>query len=258
MVADHTVHTVVERPTDGSGPQSTGAGSTAGWTAPPSPARRWLLRLVLVVLTVVVTLTVFRLLDSPVADVARAPDDDGLNGTALPAPYSLRDATLTDTTGASVALRDRLEAPVTLMFFGYTNCDDICSTVLSNITSAKARLSDDEAARVDTWFVTTDPARDDPETIGGYLERFDPGFSGFTGPLGTLMATAESVHVAMQAGRKLPSGGYEVIHGTPVLAVGPDGSVPVVWTEDTSAAELAADLDELLTDGLPAPREASS
>jgi protein SCO1/2 len=66
-----------------------------------------------------------------------------------------------------------------------------------------------------------------------------------------LTATAASVHVAMQAGRKLPSGGYEVVHGTPVLAVLPDGSVPLVWTEDTSAAELAADLDKVLTGGVP-------
>jgi protein SCO1 len=128
--------------------------------------------------------------------------------------------------------------------------------VLSNIASAQARLPDDEASQVATWFVTTDPARDDPATIGDWLARFDPAFTGLTGPLDTLMATAESVHVAMQAGRKLPSGGYEVVHGTPVLAVLPDGSVPVVWTEQASAAELAADLDEVLTNGVPDPGQA--
>ena len=141
--------------------------------------RLWLLRVVLVVVTAAVTLTVMRLLDSPVADVQRLADTDGLTGTVLPSPYSLRDATLTDTTGAPVALRDGLEAPVTLLFFGYTRCDDVCSTVLSNITSAR---------------------------VGAFLERFDPGFTGLTGPLDTLMATASSVRVAMQAGRKLPSG----------------------------------------------------
>ncbi|CAA9375348.1 MAG: Cytochrome oxidase biogenesis protein Sco1/SenC/PrrC, thiol-disulfide reductase involved in Cu(I) insertion into CoxII Cu(A) center [uncultured Nocardioides sp.] len=219
--------------------------------------RLWLLRLLLVVVTAAVTLTVMQLLDSPVADVQRPADPDGLTGTVLPAPYTLRDATLTTTSGASLDLHDGLEAPVTLLFFGYTNCDDVCSTVLSNITSAKARLTDEQAAAVDTWFVTTDPVRDDPATVGAYLERFDPEFTGLTGPLDALMATASSVHVAMQAGRKLPSGGYEVVHGTPVLAVLPDGSVPVVWTEDTSAAELAADLDEVLTDGVPQLEAAS-
>ncbi len=241
---------IVERSASGPEPEPPGPTGTVRPSAPLSRRRLWLLRLVLVVVTAVVTLTVLRLVDSPVADVAVPVDDDGLHGAVLPAPYSLRDATLTDTSGADFALRDRLEAPVTLVFFGYTNCDDVCSTVLSNITSARGRLGE-QAVDVDTWFVTTDPARDDPATIAAYLERFDPQFTGLTGPLDTLMAVADSVHIAMQAGRELPSGGYEVVHGTPVLAVLPDGSVPVVWTEDTSAAELAADLDEVLADGVP-------
>lgn len=222
----------------------------------PPLRNRVLLRIVLAGLTAVVTLAAFRLFDSPVTGVSRAADDDGLNGVVLPAPYSLRDATLTDTTGSAFRLRDRLDAPLTLVFFGYTNCKDVCSTVLANITSARARLGEDEAAEVHTWFVTTDPARDDPAAIRDWLRHFDPTFTGLTGPVDTLAAVADSVHVAMAAGRRLPSGGYEVIHGTPVLAVRPDGSVPVLWTEDTSAAELAADLDKVLTDGVPDPAQA--
>jgi protein SCO1/2 len=222
---------------------------------PRPPLRnRVLLRVLLATVTALVTLTAFRIFDSPVAEVSRQGDADGLNGVVLPAPYSLRDATLTDTTGAAFGIRDHLEAPLTLLFFGYTNCDDVCSTVMANITSARGRLGDD-AEQVDTWFVTTDPARDDPETLRRWLERFDPGFTGLTGPVDTLAAVADSVHVAMEAGRTLPSGGYEVIHGTPVLAVRPDGTVPLLWTEDTSAAELAADLDEVLTDGVPDPAQ---
>ncbi len=231
----------------------------AAGPAPRPPAhKRILLRIVLATVTAVITLAVLRLFDSPVTDVSRPVDDDGLHGVVLPAPYALREATLTDTTGAAFPLRDRLEAPLTLVFFGYTNCDDICSTVLANITSARGRLGEDRAADVDTWFVTTDPARDDPEAMRGYLERFDPEFTGLTGPVDTLAAVADSVHVAMAAGKRLPSGGYEVVHGTPVLAVRPDGTVPVLWTEDTSAAELAADLDEVLTTGIPEPTTAQA
>ncbi len=221
----------------------------------PPLRNRVLLRVGLATVTAVLTLLAFRVFDSPVAGVSTQADDDGLTGVVLPAPYSLRDATLTDTTGAAFPLRDRLEAPVTLLFFGYTNCDDVCSTVMANITSARGRLGD-QAAQVDTWFATTDPARDDAATLRDWLDRFDPAFTGLTGPVDTLAAVADSVHVAMAAGRRLPSGGYEVIHGTPVLAVLPDGTVPVLWTEDTSAAELAADLDEVLTDGVPDPAQA--
>ena len=234
--------TVLERPAEG---------PAEGPTRAPSTRSKVLLRIVLATVTAVITLAVMRLFESPVTEIEIPADDDGLHGAVLPEPYSLGDASLTDTTGASFALREQLAAPVTLVFFGYTNCDDVCSTVLSNITSARARLDEEQAAQVETWFVTTDPARDDPDTIAAYLERFDPEFTGLTGPVDTLAAVADSVHIAMEAGRRLPSGGYEVVHGTPVLAVRPDGSVPVLWTEDTSAAELAADLDEVLTDGVP-------
>ena len=244
-------HAVVPRPAGGSDQEPPGAPAVTR-AAPPSSSRRWLLRLVLVVATTVVTLTVFRLVDSPVADVTRPVDDDGLTGVVLPTPYELRDATLTDTTGAGFPLRDRLQAPVTLLFFGYTNCDDICSTVMSNIASAKARLTDDEAADVDTWFVTTDPARDDPATLRGYLDRFDPRFEGFTGSLSRIVSTAEQVHVPVVQGPRLPSGGYDITHGTPILGVRPDGSVPILWTEGTSAAKLADDITTILADGIPA------
>ena len=56
------------------------------------------------------------------------------------------------------------------------------------------------------------------------------------------------MHVPIEKGRRLPTGGYEVDHGTPVLGLTPGGVARVVWTEGTSAAKLAADLRALLAD----------
>jgi protein SCO1/2 len=169
----------------------------------------------------------------------------------LTSPYRLADGSLTDTEGARVHLRRALDAPLTLVFFGYTNCPDICQAVMADLASARARLDPADEDRVATWFVTTDPARDDPQTLRTYLDRFDPSFEGFTGPLEDVVGIARSVHVLVEKGRKLPSGGYEVVHSTPVLGVRPDGSVPIVWTAGTSAAKIAADVQTLLTTGLP-------
>lgn len=179
-------------------------------------------------------------------------DDDGLHGAVLTEPYLLPEATLTDSTGDPVAVRRSLRAPVTLVFFGYTRCPDICQVVMANVSSALSRLDPEQADQVAMWFLTTDPARDDPAVLRRYLDRFDPGFEGFTGPLREILRVADGMHIAVERGRKLPTGGYEVTHGTPVLGVLPDGSVPLVWTEGTSAAELAADLDTVLSDGVPA------
>jgi protein SCO1/2 len=182
---------------------------------------------------------------------ASVEDWDGMHGTVLTAPYSFPDATLTDSAAEPYNLPAGFEAPITLVFFGYSQCPDICQAVMADLASAVARLDPGEAEQVDTVFVTTDPARDDPATLRAYLDRFDPGFEGLTGPLDDIIAVAEQVHVPIAKGPRLPSGGYEVTHGTPILGVHPDGTVPVLWTEGTSAAKLAEDLHKILTEGIP-------
>lgn len=180
-------------------------------------------------------------------------DSDGMHGAVLDDRYQLDGPALVDTAGEPFAPVDRLSAPVTVVFFGYTQCPDICQAVMATVTSALARLDADDAAKVEMWFVTSDPARDDPATLREYLDRFDPSFEGLTGPLRDIVPLAKSAHIAIEKGPRLPSGGYEVNHGTPLLAVLPDGSVPVVWTEGTSAAQLAEDLTAILAGELPEP-----
>ena len=187
---------------------------------------------------------------------ARVHDDDGLHGAVLTEPYTVGDATLTDTAGEPFDVRAELEAPLTLVFFGYSQCPDICQTVMADLASAVARLDGGRSDQVATWFVTTDPARDDPATLRAYLDRFDPSFEGLTAPLPEVVDLATSVHVPIEKGPKLPSGGYEVTHGTPILGVTPDGAVPVLWTEGTSAAKLAEDIDTILAEGIPSTDEA--
>ncbi len=185
-------------------------------------------------------------------DPARA--DDGLYGAVLDQPYRVPDVPLEDTEGRTELLSERLDKPLTLVFFGYTNCPDICIAVMSDLASTMARLSEEEAAQVQVWFVTTDPARDDPATLRTYLDRFDPSFEGLTGSLRDVVAAGDAFHVAISKGKRLPTGGYEVTHSTPVLGIAPDGpdgpsgSVRVVWTEGTSAAKMAADVRDALAD----------
>lgn len=180
---------------------------------------------------------------------------DGLHGAVLTRPYTWPEGALVDADGAKVDLRAHLDEPLTLVFFGYTRCPDICQAVMADLASATARLDDAQADDVATWFVTTDPARDDAATLRAYLDRFDPGFEGFTGPLTDIVEIAKGVHVPIERGERLPSGGYEVSHGTPILGVTDDGVVPVVWTEGTSAAKLAEDIDTILREGIPTPED---
>ncbi len=179
---------------------------------------------------------------APVAGITTS-DDDGYRGIKLDEPYVVPDLTLSDTSGKEFDLATRPER--TLVFFGYTNCPDICQVVMSTIASAVARLSDSEQAKLGVAFVTTDPARDTRTVLRTYLDRFDPDFVGVTGSLDQIDQLAQPMDVFIKKGRKLPSGGYEVDHSTVVVSVR-QGQGDLVWTGATSPSDMATDLKKIL------------
>ena len=186
----------------------------------------------------------------PVAHVS-IQDDDGLNGVVLPKPYAVPDLTLKDAAGRPYDLATDAKKPLTLVFFGYTHCPDICQVVMANIASSLTRLDPAQRAKVQMEFVTTDPARDDSRTLRAYVDRFDPSFDGLTGDLPTIVRLGKAFDVPIEKGAKLPSGGYDVAHGTQIVGVLPDGRAPFVWTEGTDPASLAQDITTILDDKVP-------
>ncbi|MDO4783930.1 MAG: SCO family protein [Propionibacteriaceae bacterium] len=171
---------------------------------------------------------------------------DGFEGTAVKGAFALPDVTLSDTSGQPYHLRTSPATPVVVVFFGYSNCPDVCSGILADLATARRRLHDPElAAKITLVCVTTDPARDTPEVLGAYLKRIDPSYVGLTGPLETIVKAANEVGVAIEEGKKLPSGGYEVDHGTQVIGFGPDRKAAVVWTTGTTIAAYKADFAKL-------------
>jgi protein SCO1/2 len=172
--------------------------------------------------------------------------DEELSGAVLTEPYVVPATPLTDTEGAAYSLAGDTDKRLTLVFFGYTNCPDICQVVMQTLASAMTRLDDADREQVDVVFVTTDPARDDETVLRDYLDHFDPGFVGLTGPLPTIVDIGNALAIAVEQGEKLPSGGYDVTHGTSVLGIDSDDEVPIVWTQGTSATQFASDVHQLL------------
>lgn len=178
-----------------------------------------------------------------------------MHGAVLTDEYVVPDVTLTATDGSDYSLTEDTTAPLTLVFFGYTQCPDICSIVMADLASAVTRLEPEDQARVEVLLVTSDPARDDPRTLREYLDRFNPQFEGLTGDLDKIVTVANELGVAVEEGAKMPSGGYEVNHGTQIVAIDGRDRSPVVWTEGTPADQIAEDLTKLLdkTESSPAP-----
>jgi protein SCO1/2 len=170
-------------------------------------------------------------------------DDDGYRGILLDKPYAVPDLALTDTDGRPFDLAGQSRR--TLVFFGYTNCPDICQVVMSTIASAMTKLSAAERDRLQVAFVTTDPARDTRSALRTYLDRFNPDFVGVTGPLDRIDALAKPMDIFIKKGEKLPSGGYEVDHSTVVVAVR-KAAGDLVWTGATSPSNMAEDLKKIL------------
>lgn len=187
--------------------------------------------------------------DNPGGAVIRTTQDpNGLRGATLDRPYSMPAATLTDTGGNPFNLVTSTKKPVTLVFFGYTNCPDVCPTVMADVASALTKLDQSVRDQVQMLFITTDPSRDTGPVIRKYLDRFDPSFVGLTGSLDSIKDIAKTVGVPVEGMQKLPSGGYEVGHGAQVIGFGKNDKANVLWLSNAAIGDLAHDFGKLVED----------
>jgi protein SCO1 len=167
------------------------------------------------------------------------------SGTRLDEPYDVPATALTDTDGEPFSLTEDTEEPLTLVFFGYTHCPDVCNTVLADVAAALRRMDPAARSKIQLVFLTTDPARDTPRVIREYLDRFEPAFVGLTGPLPVIERVAAALGVPLTGMRKLPGGGYEVGHGAQVIGFTSDDAGRLVWTHPTPVRDLRHDFGKL-------------
>jgi protein SCO1 len=178
---------------------------------------------------------------------------DGLHGVKLAPVHPKPGFTLEDTDGHPFDFRTATHGDVTLLYFGYTYCPDVCPQQLSNIAAALRRLPAADQMRVRVVFVTTDPARDTPERLRGWLDNFDKRFVGLRGNLqdinqiqaglGLAPATMEQMP-GMQPGPRIAS--YGIGHAAQVLAFTPDDSLRAEYPNGFSIGDWANDLPRLL------------
>ena len=168
-------------------------------------------------------------------------------GIELDRPYAKPAGTFTDTAGRPFELATGTTKPVTLVFFGYTHCPDVCNTVLADAAMALRRAEPAVRDSTQLVFITTDPRRDTPAVLREYLDRFDPSYVGLTAPLPMIERAAAQLGVALTGTKQLAGGGYEVGHGTHLIGFGPDGKGRLVWMPDRlTVGGLREDLAKLV------------
>jgi protein SCO1/2 len=154
--------------------------------------------------------------------------------TSLGGPF-----TLTDQAGHRRGDAD-YRGRFVLLYFGYTNCPDVCPTTLTEMADALARLGG-KAARITPLFVTIDPARDKPAVLAAYLHAFGPGFVGLTGSDAEIARLAREYRV-YYAKRPVPGGGYGMDHSGEVYLLGPDGRLIAFYDPPLDSVAWAKDL----------------
>ncbi len=170
-----------------------------------------------------------------------------LRGWVMDTPISKPDLKLTDTNGEAFDLEAETDGYLTLLFFGYTYCPDVCPVHMANLSAVFGDLIPEVRDRIKVVFVSTDPERDTPERLRSWLDNFDRAFIGLRGSLDDINAALSSMllpGVAVIPGEH----GSEPLIGHPaaILAFGPDGLARVRYPYGVRQTDWAHDLPMLV------------
>ena len=132
---------------------------------------------------------------------------------------------------------------VVLLYFGYTNCPDVCPATLANIAGMLGKLHSKE---IQVLFVTVDPNRDTLTALKQYVAAFSPQIEGLRGSDNDLADVARRYRVAYSVDAKPP---YTVMHSNAVFFFDRDGHIRLVTTNTDDVAGMAEDVEKLLRGG---------
>ncbi|MFG3662362.1 SCO family protein [Streptomyces sp. NPDC047706] len=181
---------------------------------------------------------------SPVAVVSEE-GGDAKAATVLDQPFEKPDLVLTDTKGRKYDLREETAGRPTLIYFGYTNCPDVCPLTMNNIAVAKTKLPKAQQDELRIVFVTTDPDRDTPAALGTWLKGIDPQAVGLSGDFATIQAAARTLGISIEPPHK-EKGKIVSTHGTQVVAFSPKTDAGyVLYGEDATVDDYIKDLPKL-------------
>ncbi|MDE2360837.1 MAG: SCO family protein [Betaproteobacteria bacterium] len=155
-----------------------------------------------------------------------------------------RDFSLEDPIGATRTLAD-FRGKAVVLFFGYTQCPDVCPTTLSTLAQAMKLLGSD-ADRVQVLFVTIDPERDTPALLARYVPAFDPRFLGLWGDAEATGRTAKEFKIVYEKVPGATPGSYTMDHSAGSYVFDPQGRLRLYVAYGQGAEVYAHDLRILL------------
>jgi protein SCO1/2 len=180
---------------------------------------------------------------SPTGTGSKAGGYQGLiPGTPVPLPAT----TLQTTDGTSYPLATTAAGKATLLYFGYTNCPDVCPTTMADVATALRALPVAVRDKVRVVFVTSDPKRDTGPVLAAWLARYAiPSTTiGLRGTVAAVDKAGSEAGVPLFPPKRLSDGTIDVEHGSQLIGYTPDGRGRVEWLVATDqVGQLAKTLE---------------
>ena len=168
------------------------------------------------------------------------------NTILLPKPRALSDFEFTSHLQQEFTKADLL-GKWSLLFFGFTNCPDICPTTLQTLSQTKQELAASDAwQNLQVVMVSVDPERDTVERLAKYVPWFDEEFIGITAPVEQTKAFAKQMNVPFIKANVQSEQRYEVDHYAGIILVNPLGEYAGVISAPHTKDDLVADISKLL------------
>ncbi len=175
------------------------------------------------------------------------PDVPAFRNTDITGADYGKSLALTDHNGQPRTLQD-FRGKVVTVFFGYTQCPDVCPTSLATMSEVMERLGPD-ADRVQVIFVTVDPERDTQALLAEYMPAFDPRFLGLYGDAAQTAQVAKDFKVFYRKSGDTGGTNYTVDHTAGTYVFDTEGRLRLHVRHGESAENIAADIKALLAQG---------
>ena len=178
---------------------------------------------------------------------ASPPPAVAFRGADITGAEYARTLALPDVNGQPRTLGD-FKGKVTVVFFGYTQCPDVCPTTMAELAQVKKSLGAD-GAKLQGVFVTIDPERDTPEILKSYMASFDPSFVALRGTVEQTQAAAKEFKIYFEKVPGKTEGSYTMDHTAGAFILDAKGNARVFERYGAGADGLVNDVKALIAPG---------
>jgi len=175
-----------------------------------------------------------------------SPDKPAFKGVDITGADYAKDFALTDQNGQARTLKD-FAGKVVVVFFGYTQCPDVCPTTLQELLEVRRMLGAD-GEKVQAIFVTVDPERDTQELLQAYVANFDPSFVALRPTPEQLQALLKDFKIYAKKVEGKTATSYTMDHSAQTYLYDPQGRLRL-YSRYGSGAQAMADDARLLLKG---------